>query len=90
MKNKKQQFNNLLDELKNIKEINEEFKYIGTGNPNSKILIVGKETATDVDNKANGNELDVLFENESLQDFKENTVKWDLNIKNNVVFVLNF
>ena len=67
-----------------VKVCRENGTYIGTGNPNSKILIVGKETATDVDNKANGNELDVLFENESLQDFKENTVKWDLNIKNNV------
>lgn len=56
--------------------------YIGTGNPNSKILIIGKETATDIENKANGNELYVRFQNEMLQDFKENAIKWNLNIEN--------
>ncbi|WP_159801719.1 hypothetical protein [Flavobacterium sp. MK4S-17] len=56
--------------------------YIGTGNPNSKILIVGKETATDVENKAKGDELYVRFQNEMLQDFKENATKWNLNIEN--------
>lgn len=56
--------------------------YIGTGNPNSKILIVGKETATDIENKANGDELYVRFQNEMLQDFKENASKWKSNIEN--------
>ena len=32
-----------------VKECKENGTYIGTGNPNSKILIVGKETATDIE-----------------------------------------
>ena len=56
--------------------------FIGNGNPNAKILIVGKETATDVENKANKDELYVRFQNEMLQDFKENAIKWNLNIEN--------
>lgn len=58
--------------------------YIGTGNPNSKILIVGKEPAIDVENKANLDELYVLFQKEALQDFEENAIKWESNIKNNI------
>lgn len=58
--------------------------YIGTGNPNSKILIIGKETATDIENKANRDELYVRFQGECLQDFNENAIKWSLNIKNQV------
>lgn len=67
-----------------VKKCRENGTYIGTGNPNSKILIVGKETATDIENKANRDELYVQFQNESLQDFQENAKKWELNIKNNV------
>jgi len=67
-----------------VKECKENGTYIGTGNPNSKILIVGKETATDIENKANRDEHYVRFQTENLQDFKENAFKWDLNIKNNV------
>ena len=39
--------------VKKAKECKITETYIGTGNPNSKILIVGKETATDIENKAN-------------------------------------
>lgn len=69
---------------KTVLQCKETETYIGTGNPNSKILIVGKETATDIENKANRDELYVMFQKENLQDFNENAVKWDLNIKNNV------
>lgn len=65
-----------------VKECKENGTYIGTGNPNSNILIVGKETATDIENKANGDELYVLFQKESLKDFQENAIKWNLNIEN--------
>lgn len=67
-----------------VKECKENGTYIGTGNPNSKILIIGKETATDIENKANRDELYVLFQKESLQDFQENANKWQLNINNEI------
>lgn len=68
--------------VKKVIECKRNENYIGTGNPNSKILIVGKETATDIENKANKDELYVRFQNEMLQDFKENANKWNLNIEN--------
>ena len=68
--------------VKKAKECKITETYIGTGNPNSKILIVGKETATDIENKANGDEHYVRFQNEMLQDFKENAIKWNSNIEN--------
>lgn len=58
--------------------------YIGTGNPYSKILIVGKETATDVENKAGRDEHYVRFQKEALEDFKTNAEKWNRNIKNQI------
>lgn len=58
--------------------------YIGSGNPNSKILIIGKETATDVENKANRDEHYVRFQREGLEDFNQNAYKWKLNTKNPV------
>lgn len=67
-----------------VRKCKENGTYIGTGNPNSKILVVGKETATDAENKTNKNEIDALFEKECLQDFKDNAIKWDLNIEKNV------
>jgi hypothetical protein len=70
--------------VKKAKECKETETYIGTGNPNSKILIVGRETAIDIENKANRDEHYVRFQTENFQDFKENAIKWDLNIKNNV------
>lgn len=63
--------------VKTVIESKKTETYIGTGNPNSKILIVGKETATDVENKAKKDELYMRFQNEILQDFKENAVKWN-------------
>ncbi len=46
MENKKVLFKKFLEELKNKhKSIDEEYKYIGTGNPLSNILIIGKEAA---------------------------------------------
>ena len=68
-----------------VKECNQNGTYIGTGNPNSKILIVGKETAIDKENKANRDPIYVQFQTECLQDFHENSKKWDYNIKNNIV-----
>jgi hypothetical protein len=69
---------------KDVRECENTGTYIGTGNPNSKILIVGKETATDIENKANRDELYVMFQKECIQDFNENAIKWNLNIKNRV------
>lgn len=40
-----QKFKQLLDQLDNTSSANEDFKYIGTGNPDAKILIIGKETS---------------------------------------------
>lgn len=68
--------------IKKVIECKKNETYIGTGNPNSKILIIGKETATDVENRANKDELYVRFQNEMLQDFKDNAKKWNLNIEN--------
>lgn len=46
MENKKALFKKFLDDLKkNHNSIDEEYKYIGTGNPYSNILIIGKEAA---------------------------------------------
>ena len=45
MEIKKTLFKKFLDDLKNIPNSNEEYKYIGTGNPYSDILIIGKEAA---------------------------------------------
>ena len=56
--------------------------YLGTGNPNSKILIIGKETAIDTENRANRDELYVRFQNESQEAFEQNASKWNFNVKN--------
>src|SRR5690606_28093129 len=45
MENRKRLFNNLLKTLDKNKEVCEEFKYLGTGNPFSNILIIGKEAS---------------------------------------------
>lgn len=47
MENKQLAFNKLLDSL-NDNSVIEEYKYIGTGNPLSEILIIGKETAFEI------------------------------------------
>jgi hypothetical protein len=70
--------------IQTVLDCKETKTYVGTGNPNSVILIVGKETATDVENKANRDELYVRFQIENLQDFKENAIKWDQNIKDDI------
>lgn len=57
--------------------------YVGTGNPNCKILIIGKETAIDVENKAGKDEDYTRFQTELLEDFNSNNQKWKLNCKNN-------
>lgn len=58
--NKLDHFNELLKLLEKNEEclIHPEYKYIGTGNPNAKILIVGKETAIASDSKER-NELEM-------------------------------
>ena len=48
MKNREEHFKKLLDDLKS-QEVSSEFKFIGTGNPLAKILIIGKEVAIDKD-----------------------------------------
>lgn len=49
---KKESFSNLLEELNdNHLDIDPEYKYIGTGNPNSDILFIGKEAAISVESE---------------------------------------
>lgn len=50
MKNKKTLFKELLNTL-NRNDISEEYKYIGTGNPLSDILIIGKEVACSINSE---------------------------------------
>jgi len=50
LKMKEKLFRELLNELNN-KNKNDEYKYIGTGNPMSDILIIGKETAVSVNSE---------------------------------------
>jgi hypothetical protein len=67
-----------------VKNSIENNQYVGLGYPNSKILIVGKETSNDVANKAKKVGKDLLFQEECLQDIKENASKWNINIHNNI------
>lgn len=63
------------------KEFKEAIKlntYLGTGKPNSKILIVGKEVATDIKDGLNKS-----LENKNLKDFNENCDDWKTNVKLN-------
>lgn len=53
--------------------------YLGTGNPNSKILIVGKEVATDVEEGENKE-----LENKNLEAFNSNGTDWLSNVQENV------
>ncbi len=53
--------------------------FIGTGNPNSKILIVGKEVATDPENGKH-TELEQI----NLEAFNRNCTDWRNNVQNNV------
>ena len=65
---------------------NENFKkaiklntYLGTGNPNSKILVVGKEVATDVEEG-----LDKNLETQNLISFNNNCNDWKKNINEQI------
>lgn len=49
MSNKKVLFKKFLDDLKNNHDSIDEYKYIGTGDPYSDILIIGKEAAISVE-----------------------------------------
>ncbi len=60
MQNKKQLFNNLLDELKDK-------DYIGLGNPNAKILFIGKEA---------GAEIGTEIYHGSVKSWKDNNTKY--------------
>lgn len=62
------------DEFKKIIELN---TYIGTGNPNNEILIIGKEVATDVKNVENE-----LLERKNLIAYNSNVDEWKKNIEN--------
>lgn len=51
MKNKKALFKKFLNDLKNNHNSIDEYKYIGTGNPYSDILIIGKEAAISIESE---------------------------------------
>ncbi|RMB56345.1 hypothetical protein EAX61_14765 [Dokdonia sinensis] len=63
----------------NFKDLVKLETYIGTGNPNSQILIVGKEVATDIEDGKH-KELEV----KNLESFNKNNIDWLQNINNNV------
>jgi hypothetical protein len=67
-----------MEYTKEFKEIVKFGAYIGTGNPNSKILIVGKEVATDTEDGLNK-----PLENKNLKDFEKNSIEWKKNIDTN-------
>jgi hypothetical protein len=64
------------EKFKDVIELN---TYIGTGNPNSQILVIGKEVATDVEEGSN-----VELENKNLQKFNSNCADWLKNINENI------
>ncbi|WP_426095173.1 hypothetical protein [Flavobacterium sp. DSR2-3-3] len=51
MENKKTLFKNFLSDLKNTPNSIDEYKYIGTGNPYSSTLIIGKEAAISIESE---------------------------------------
>jgi hypothetical protein len=53
--------------------------FIGTGNPNSKILIIGKEVATDTEDGKNAE-----LEAKNLEDFNNNVNAWKKNVNQNL------
>jgi hypothetical protein len=76
MKNNEVLFKKLLDELKNNQEVCEEFKYLGTGNPLSNILIIGKEAAINIDSDQHRREIINNFSDwMSLKDFNSDKIK---------------
>lgn len=62
----------------NFKDVIKLNTYLGTGNPNSKILIVGKEVATDIEDGLNK-----PLENKNLKDYNENCNEWEKNVEQN-------
>lgn len=64
---------------KEFKKIVELGAFIGYGNPNSKILIVGKEAATEVKEGVNEK-----LEKQNLKSLNINSSDWQKNIQNNV------
>ena len=53
--------------------------YLGTGNPNSKILVVGKEVATDIEEGKNKS-----LEAQNLIDFNNNCRDWQNNVQEKI------
>jgi len=78
MKNKEGLFKKLLDELKSKQKICEEYKYIGTGNPLSNILIIGKESSIIIEKdeiQYNREILNNLNDWSNLKDFNSENIK---------------
>ena len=63
----------------NFKKLTELNTFLGTGNPNSKILIVGKEVATDTEEGTNKE-----LENKNIESFNNNCSDWLKNIDKNI------
>ena len=53
--------------------------YLGLGNPSSKILVVGKEVSTDLEENQN-----YILEEQNLYNYNKNALDWDDNIKKNI------
>lgn len=64
---------------KEFKEIVKLGAFIGNGNPNSKILIVGKEVATEIKEGVNEE-----LEKQNLKSLSSNSLDWEKNIENNI------
>src|SRR5574343_600477 len=63
---------------KNFEKVLKLNTFIGSGNPNSKILIVGKEVATDVEAGT-----DIELEKNNLEAYNRNCDDWKVNVINN-------
>tara|TARA_R110002126_G_scaffold290519_1_gene447698 strand:- start:582 stop:1307 length:726 start_codon:yes stop_codon:yes gene_type:complete len=63
----------------NFKQAIELGTYLGTGNPNSKILVIGKEVATDVEEG-----IDKKLETQNLVSFNNNCNDWKKNINEQI------
>lgn len=62
------------DSFKNLVQTNDQGLYIGKGNPNSKVLFVGKEAAIDKDEHLD----------QFIREISNNANDWENNIKNNI------
>lgn len=77
MENSEICFRNLIDNLSQH-DVSDEFKFIGTGNPLAKILIIGKEVAIDKDKNPDVYKKEILnnFNDwNNLVDFNLDTIK---------------